>query len=96
MDEYCQSHQDWESYNNLAVTTWYRAEIQSGTCGNAYSYDIAVLTVDPSVLAGTLSGDATVCASSNSGNIALTGTQGNIDGWESSTDGGSNMVFSWR
>ena len=76
-----------QSYNNLAVTTWYRAEIQSGTCGNAYS-DIAILTVDPSVLAGTLSGDATVCASSNSGNIALTGTQGNIDDWESSTDGG--------
>ena len=76
-----------QSYNNLAVTTWYRAEVQSGTCGNAYS-DIAVLTVDPSVLAGTLSGDATVCASSNSGNIALTGTQGNIDDWESSTDGG--------
>ena len=74
-----------QSYNNLAVTTWYRAEVQSGTCGNAYS-DIAVLTVDPSVLAGTLSGDATVCASSNSGNIALTGTQGNIDDWESSTD----------
>ncbi|MGB1051834.1 MAG: gliding motility-associated C-terminal domain-containing protein, partial [Chitinophagales bacterium] len=77
--------------SNLSISTWYRAEVQSGTCGNAYS-DIAVVTVDAAVFAGTLSGAATVCASSNSGTITLAGTLGNVQDWESSIDGGTTWT----
>ena len=80
-----------QNYSNLSITTWYRAEVQSGTCGNAYS-DIAVVTVDAAVFAGTLSGAATVCASSNSGTITLAGTLGNVQDWESSIDGGTTWT----
>ena len=80
-----------QNYSNLSITTWYRAEVQSGTCGTAYS-DIAVVTVDAAVFAGTLSGAATVCASSNSGTITLAGTLGNVQDWESSIDGGTTWT----
>ena len=76
-----------QNYSNISITTWYRAEVQSGTCGNAYS-DIAVVTVDAAVFAGTLSGAATVCASSNSGTITLAGTLGNVQDW--------GVKYRWR
>ena len=55
-----------QNYTDLVTTTWYRAEVQSGTCGNAYS-DIAIVTVDAAVIAGNLSSDAVVCGGNNTG-----------------------------
>ena len=76
-----------QNYTDLVTTTWYRAEVQSGTCGNTYS-DIAIVTVDDPVIAGNLSSDAVVCGGNNTGNLALTGIQGTVVNWELSVDGG--------
>jgi len=73
------------SYNNLTQTTQVRAVVKSGTCAEATS-SVAVLTIDPTSIGGTLSADATVCHGNNSGTMALTGQRGNILRWEYSTD----------
>jgi gliding motility-associated-like protein len=76
------------SYNNLTTTTLYKALIQNGTCASQYSNNVTV-TIDAPTIAGTLLGNAALCASSNSGNVSLTGYTGNIIHWESSTDNGN-------
>jgi len=74
-----------QNYTNLLQTTQYRAVVKSGVCATLTSNSIQV-TVDPATVAGTLSSNATVCASGNSGTLTLTGFMGNIIRWESSTD----------
>jgi hypothetical protein len=76
------------SYNNLTVTTIYRALIQSGVCASQYSNNVTI-TIDAPTIAGTLSGNAVLCATANSGVISLTGNTGNVTHWESSTDNGN-------
>jgi hypothetical protein len=71
-------------YVGLTQTTCFRAVVQSGTCAPAVS-SVAQITVQQAV-AGTLSGEATVCAGANQGTLTLTGHVGMILGWESSTD----------
>ncbi|WP_290842182.1 proprotein convertase P-domain-containing protein [Flavobacterium sp.] len=73
------------TYTNLATTTSYRAVVQSGTCTTANS-TAATITVTPASVGGTVGTSATVCASSNSGTLTLTGNVGNVIGWQSSTD----------
>jgi hypothetical protein len=72
------------TYANLTQTTQYRAVVQNGTC-NASNSTTAVITVS-TLTAGTVTGSATECASSNSGTLLLTGYSGNIIRWESSID----------
>jgi gliding motility-associated-like protein len=79
------------SYNNLNTTTWFRALVQNNVCASAYSNKV-IITVDQPTAAGSLSGDATVCATSNNGTIALTGSTGNILQWETSPDNGSTWL----
>lgn len=76
-----------QSYNNVSVPTLYRAVVQSGVCSVAYS-TTTLLTLNPISVAGTLYGSNTVCSGSNSGLLTLVGSQGTIQNWESSTDGG--------
>ena len=80
-----------QNYTDLSTTTWYRAEVQSGSCGNAYS-DIAIITVDDVTNAGLLSGDSTVCYSSNTGTLTLSGTVGVTFAWESNNGSGWTTV----
>ena len=80
-----------QNYTDLVTTTWYRAEVQSGTCGNAYS-DIAIVTVDDPVLAGLLSSDSTVCYLNNTGTLTLSGTVGSTVAWESNDGSGWTIV----
>jgi gliding motility-associated-like protein len=80
-----------QAYTNITSTTWYRALVQSGVCASAYS-GIAVLTVDPVSVGGTLSSNATVCSGSNSGTINLNGHTGNVTKWQFSTDGGGSWT----
>ncbi len=75
-----------QSYTNLLTTTWYRAIVASGLCGNDTS-STGTISVTPSI-GGTLSMDDTVCASSNFGTLTLSGQSGTIQHWETSTDGG--------
>ncbi len=48
------------------------------------------IKVDLPTIGGTTAGDATVCSSGNSGQITLSGQQGNILRWESSVDNGTS------
>lgn len=76
-----------QGYTNLATTTMYRVRVGNGVCPSTTS-DTAVITVDPIVNAGTLTGGTTVCATANSGTLDLNGYSGAITTWEISTDGG--------
>lgn len=77
-----------QAYLNLTVTTRYRAVVQSGSCASVYS-SVAIITVSPPSVGGTLSGGTTVCSGSNSGSLTLAGQTGTISRWEFSTDGGA-------
>lgn len=79
-----------QAYNNIIIDTWYRANVQNGTCASASS-TIAILTIDPTSVGGTLAGPTTACVSGNSGTHTLSGQTGLVDHWEYSTDGG----FTW-
>ncbi|MBX7093957.1 MAG: gliding motility-associated C-terminal domain-containing protein [Flavobacteriales bacterium] len=74
-------------YTNLTTTTNYRVEVLAGGCTSAYS-NMATITVDTLTVGGTVSGNTTLCASGNSGSLTLSGQNGTIAQWESSTDGG--------
>jgi gliding motility-associated-like protein len=83
---------DTLSYTNLTDTTWYRAIVLSGTSCPADTSAMAVITVDPVTVGGTIAGSDTVCASSNSGTLMLGGYTGTIQAWEFSTDGGNTWI----
>ena len=78
-----------QSYSTSA-TIWYRALVQRGSCASAYS-STAIITIDANSVGGSTASAATVCSGSNSGTITLSGQTGNIQNWESSTNGGSSL-----
>ncbi len=78
-------------YNNLSVTTLYRATLQNGVCASAYSNTVTI-TVTPVTVPGILAGATTVCAGSNNGTLTLSGNTGDILQWESSIDGEQNWT----
>lgn len=75
------------NYLNLTSTTLFRTIVKNGTCATTNSTP-ATLTVNPVSVGGTLTGSTTVCSGSNSGIITLSGKQGNVQSWQSSTNGG--------
>ncbi|MFM7023615.1 MAG: gliding motility-associated C-terminal domain-containing protein [Flavobacteriales bacterium] len=75
-----------QTYNNLVVTTYYIAIVQSGTCASATSA-VVTITVDPTPVGGAVTSDATVCSGSNGANLTLAGHTGTIADWETSPDG---------
>lgn len=80
-----------QSYLNLVTTTRYRCVVQSGSC-NVVNSSQANITVSPASVGGTVTGGATVCSGSNSGNMTLSGETGNVVRWEYSTNGGSSWT----
>ncbi len=70
----------------LTTTTQFRAVVQSGVCGAANSTATTV-TVDPTTIAGAVTGGTTICAGTTSGLLTLGTHTGNVIGWESSIDG---------
>ncbi|NCI47602.1 beta strand repeat-containing protein, partial [Sediminibacterium soli] len=79
------------TYSNLAVTTSFRAVVQNGSCSIVYASP-ATITVTATTGAGILASDLTVCATSNSGTISITGYTGNILNWQFSTDAGGSWT----
>lgn len=77
------------AYSNLTSTTHYRAVVQSGVCPQANS-TISIVTVNANTVAGSVTSDATVCASSNSGTLNLSGQVGSVQLWQSSINGGAS------
>ena len=74
------------NFTNLTKSTRYRAVITS-TCASPLTSDFATVTVYSASVAGTLSGSKTIRSGNNSGNITLTGNNGNVIRWESSATG---------
>ena len=68
-------------FGQVGHTKVYEVVTLPSACGSTYS-DTTTITVDATG-AGTLSSDATVCGSGNTGNLSLGGSQGSIiEDWE--------------
>lgn len=78
---------DNHTYNNLTVSTKFRAVVQSGSCASANS-SVATINISPASVGGSVAGSANACSGSNSGSLTLSGHTGSVIRWESSTDGG--------
>ena len=78
-----------QAYNNLTVSTQYRAVVQSGVCLPANS-SAATISVNPSSVGGVVTADATVCYGTNSGTLSVSGQTGSVTKWQSSINGGTN------
>jgi hypothetical protein len=70
--------------SNLAVTTSFRAVVQSGECSVANSGGTTI-PVDPATVGGTLDAVTVACTGINSTTLSLTGYTGGITKWQSST-----------
>lgn len=80
--------------NAAGVFTYTLESVSNGygpACNTSVSGSV-VITVDDNSVGGTLSGGTDVCISSNSGTLTLSGHTGNVQRWESSTDGGINWT----
>jgi gliding motility-associated-like protein len=77
-----------ETYTNLTATTIYRALVQNAGCTTVYT-DTVQITVDTLTNPGTTGTAATVCMGSNSGSVNVSGNNGSVLNWISSTDGGT-------
>ena len=63
-------------------------EIDSAVCNDPYSSPVSVI-IDSTSVGGTISGEATVCAETNSTLLTLSGYTGSVIRWQYSTDSGS-------
>ncbi len=70
---------------NVRQTTWYRSVVVGGNC-TAYSRP-ARIKIDPLPVQGSLGPDLEVCASQPDGLLRLSNFSGDIEHWESSTNG---------
>jgi gliding motility-associated-like protein len=82
---------DEQIYNNLALTTMFRAQTKNGVCPSSTAVP-ATITINPQSEGGVVNSNATGCEGYNSGTMVLTGYQGTITDWESSTDGGTTWT----
>ncbi|MEI7897761.1 MAG: T9SS type A sorting domain-containing protein [bacterium] len=71
----------------LTTTTQYRAVVLSGICSSSANSSAAIITVDPVSVGGTISGSATVCSTSNSTPLTLSGQTGETLQWQLSSNG---------
>jgi gliding motility-associated-like protein len=65
--------------------------VTNGLC--FISKDTVEIKINAQTIPGTLNGSTTVCKSSNTGTITLSGYVGNIINWESSIDNGINWTI---
>lgn len=74
----------FQTYDTLKITHHYRVFVKNGIC----PVDTAqiTLTVDTFTLAGSITGDDTICAGNNGDTISLSGHIGNTFTWQASTD----------
>lgn len=76
------------NYSNITQSALFAAVVQSNPACPADTSATASFSVSPLTDAGTVNGAATVCETTNSGTLTLTGYTGTITDWESSTDNG--------
>lgn len=83
---------DIHNYLDLDSNTVFQVLLDGGYCPDGVS-SLAVITVDQPSDAGFMSSlTSTVCATGNSGDIVLTGYNGSIVDWESSTGTGYSSL----
>lgn len=80
-----------QSYYNLKQSTCFRAIVKSGAFPADTSTSGCITIYLPSV-GGTVLGGGTYCGGSGTGNLYLTGNNGNVLYWQSSTNGGSTWT----
>jgi hypothetical protein len=73
---------------NILSTTYYQAVATSEGCPPAIS-NSQVVTINPTPIGGSISGDGSVCSGTNTKTLTLQGSTGSIQ-WQSSTD---NITF---
>ncbi|MEP2025430.1 MAG: PKD domain-containing protein [Reichenbachiella sp.] len=71
-------------FEDLPESTYYRAVVKSGACGEVFSASVFV-QIDELSEGGSLSGSADACFNNNNGTLELTGNNGSILEWQSST-----------
>lgn len=79
-----------QNYPNLTQNTIYEAVVQSDSACAADTSTQAVFNISAAGVAGVISGATTVCITSNSGTLHLTGYSGNVQDWETSVDAGGS------
>ncbi len=67
----------------------YRAVVQSGVCGPAYSSTRTIVVVPHSVGGSVTGGNTPLCPATNTGTMTLSGHTGVVVRWERRLDGGS-------
>ncbi|HLW29217.1 MAG TPA: gliding motility-associated C-terminal domain-containing protein, partial [Brumimicrobium sp.] len=77
------------TYNTgaLSTSTYYRVSVVNGICPSDISNEVYV-QVQPNVVAGTIGGGTSTCASNATGVLEITGNTGGVIEWESSVDEG--------
>lgn len=68
---------------NLMTTTYFRAVVASGVCAPVFS-TVATITVSPISVGGSITGPTSVCSTTNSSTLTLSGHVGTIVQWQSS------------
>jgi hypothetical protein len=69
----------------LASSTYFRVELQNGSCSNVYSTYVYI-SVDTAPVGGSVSADQTICTGSQPLDINLTGSVGNVVKWQKATN----------
>lgn len=80
------------NYPSLTQTTIFQVVVQNGASCPTDTSNQVTFIVDPTTVSGTLAGATTVCISSNTGTLTLSGNTGNITGWLTSTNSGSTWT----
>lgn len=80
-----------QSYYNLKQSTCFRAIVKSGAFPEDTSTSGCITIYLPSV-GGTILGGGTFCGGSGTGNLYLTGNNGSVLNWQSSTTGGGSWT----
>jgi gliding motility-associated-like protein len=75
------------NYSGIVTNTTYAAVVQNAVCPVDTS-GFALFTIVPASIGGTVLSDDTVCYSTNSGTLSLSGNTGSVISWISSGDGG--------
>ena len=75
----------FQIYDDLTITTAYRALIQSGVCTALYT-DSVVITVETVSKGGVVGNDTLLCDSTNNGMLELVNYMGDILNWQSLID----------
>lgn len=72
-----------QTATDLNTTTYYRSVSSQGVC---LSYATGSVIVNPTTVAGTISGAQDVCSNTNPENLVLSGNVGSVIRWEWATD----------